>query len=278
MDAVLHSRDLLDVVFAYQDGWYKEQLELIVSLQLRGLDHLVRSAQEQPMPSIDVVASILEPWIAAHGLLAVRRAMRDMANLGCMLFLYCASRNDAALLASLHETTVLSPFDQRRLVHAAATHGAVDVLAFLSAHAYEGFSADTMDTAAGAGHLHIVQYLTKQRMDGCTTRAMDQAIFHGHHDVVEWLYAHRTEGCSHSGLLFAAKRGNDRLVRRIIADGRMRLLGSEIVHAARYGHLDLVTFLAASTSACHLQRAQDAATLMGHTAVAHFLTTRLAVH
>ncbi|OQS01236.1 ankyrin repeat-containing protein [Achlya hypogyna] len=270
------SRDLLDIILAYQDGWYEEQLELIVSLELKGLHHLVQAAQQQPMPSIELVADIIGPWVAKHGVAAARRLVRDMADVGCMLFLYCAYDGDAALLAGLHGT--LPARDHRRLVHAAASCGNVDIMTFLHTHGYDGFSADTMDTAAECGHLGVVRFLHATRREGCTTKALDMAIYNGHAEVAEWLYAHRTEGCSHSGALFAAKRGYGSLLRQMVADRRLNLVGSEIVHAARAGHLSVVQYLATSAAATHVRQAKYAAKARGHADVDAYLAQNLAVH
>ncbi|OQS00088.1 hypothetical protein THRCLA_06238 [Thraustotheca clavata] len=272
MSSVLQSPDLLELVFAFQDGWYQEQLDLIMTLELHGLRHLVHSASSQPFPSMDRVVEILSPWIEKHGISAAQRLVRDMAQVGGLLFLHCAHEGNTVLLKSIQEVGNISLGTQQRIVHTAAAAGHVNVLEFLHQNNYSGFTADTMDTAVSHGHLDAVKFLHANRSEGCTTKALDQAIYHGHSDLIDWLYTNRTEGCSHSGLLFAAKKGSP-ILQRIVEDGRMQLGGSEIIHAARSGHFTLVKYLASLVSTNHIKRALEAATYLGYTEICQYLNT-----
>ncbi|EEY69090.1 uncharacterized protein PITG_05273 [Phytophthora infestans T30-4] len=95
--------------------------------------------------------------------------------------------------------------------NAAAGKGHLEVVRWLHANRYRGWTTDAMDDAAGNGHFEMVKWLHGNTKVKCTKRAMDDAARNGHLELLKWLQTNRSEGCTHRAFSHAVNNGHLRV-------------------------------------------------------------------
>ncbi|KDO29723.1 hypothetical protein SPRG_04838 [Saprolegnia parasitica CBS 223.65] len=192
-DYVLRTPELVRKVASYQVGWPFELVPLAVFL-----DHALPTEVYGPMAGVAPeddrrrrafapIHALFPAWFERYGVDGLGRLLQHRASYRDHLVFYAVLYGNVPLLEFLSTHVRLDVRSPHWCYAAYFDH--LDVLEFLMAHGYEGYSTRVFSVAVAAGHLGIVRYL-HELGSLADSDAMRLACEHNHLDIAEYLHYH----------------------------------------------------------------------------------------
>ncbi|KAG9414177.1 hypothetical protein AC1031_013388 [Aphanomyces cochlioides] len=271
MTAVVHevvrSRELMDVVFTFQQGHYHDMLPFLKLTPPMRHTLLYGLRTYTLWIDLDTPHRELESWYAEYGTTRVAKLLQCIPTLYSTVLYDASAFGNVAVLDRLKQVSTIP--DEELVYIVAAVHGQIEVLQalqmiskvstetmdwaasygqlqvveWLHSNRLEGCTVQAMNFAACQGHLPVVQWLHEHRSEGCTSLAIDLAATNGHLDIVQWLHQNRTEGCTQEAMNSAAQEGRLEVVKWLFENRTEGCTPHAIRYAAENGHGEVVRFL-----------------------------------
>ncbi|RHY09930.1 hypothetical protein DYB25_010437 [Aphanomyces astaci] len=221
--AVLASESLLSCVIAFQRGLDGR----IADIHRQMTSH--EPLTEKP-PNVEVLGSIVLPWLLRHGKLHLPRLLRLLPYMKSVVSAHAAFTGSLELFQSM--PNLATSFRRLNLIDiaaerviillhskglkpscgkspvTAAVRNHVDVVGYLTTRCARDCKWFTQDEALlNDCPLEIVQVLVENRAKLPLAKTMDLAAKRGRLDVVTFLHVHGLEGCTTKAVDGAAARG-----------------------------------------------------------------------